>query len=674
MSTRSTASRQPQPPLRFPKVERPPVPPAGSSDLPQAVTPLPVSIAAQGINSHQGNPTLPGSPHPSNEELQAFPARRLIATPEEVLQAQVRELDHVLREALDRLADADHRISQLEAESTRFRDTVLPVMEDRIAATERLTFTRLVNQEALAATQVGHPLSGKVSDKNLPRESVAQSGRRGKVRSGKRDKNIHEKGEHSETSSNSGDGSSSSDDFVITTGLHVKGRTVPGLKEIIPARSDYANLVSYRSYRLANRSNRYDASVTGKLSSYLKRMKHAIPQEDRFSGDEPIEVLSFLRVFKEASDHNELTEAAAARVILYFLTGAAKEGYRAHLDEAPSAIPTYPYMVQYLLETYAVDDELAQAYMAVTTAKQAENEGEKAFGRRLHRLAIKAGNVIDKRDLTTIYVEGLLPFVQSGLRMHLLPGMSFETVQRHAHNLGVSLRHTIKQSTMTTPPKYPPGVKGLITRTGPVQAVHSVEGVETEEQDSGSELPSLTHLEAALATVQASGGYPSHSGTSRTSWRANSSRSPSPSVGSIPTRGWASPGGSIASEPTSGYRPTGPTRTGITKSVLCFLCYESGHYLSECPRLPSILQREATSNREAYYRSRDSCRPVPAVVATPSRIDMASESQPKWSNTSPVAMTSENTVSDMDAPVEVDPIPNEGFYSLDGSENISGGN
>jgi hypothetical protein len=51
-----------------------------------------------------------------------------------------------------------------------------------------------------------------------------------------------------------------------------------------------------------------------------------------------------------------------------------------------------------------------------------------SFGRRLHRLAIKAGNVVDKRHLTTIYVEGLLSFLPSGLRMHPNPGMSFETV------------------------------------------------------------------------------------------------------------------------------------------------------------------------------------------------------------------------------------------------------
>jgi hypothetical protein len=109
-----------------------------------------------------------------------------------------------------------------------------------------------------------------------------------------------------------------------TSGLPAKGKAAPGLKEIIPARSDYAHLVSYRSYRLVKSSNRYDSTVTGKLSSYLKRMKHAIPQDDRYRGDEPIEVLDFLRVFNEAADHNELPESAAGRLITYFLTGITK--------------------------------------------------------------------------------------------------------------------------------------------------------------------------------------------------------------------------------------------------------------------------------------------------------------------------------------------------------------
>jgi hypothetical protein len=147
MSTRSTARGKSQPSLRFPKVERPPVAPAGSSDLPHASVLLPAVQTVQVVIPPQVKTTLSGSPHPSDEELQALPDRRLIATPEEVLQAQVRELDHVLREALERLADEDQRITQLEAEWTLFRNNVLPVTESRITATERLPVTRLVNQD-----------------------------------------------------------------------------------------------------------------------------------------------------------------------------------------------------------------------------------------------------------------------------------------------------------------------------------------------------------------------------------------------------------------------------------------------------------------------------------------------------------------------------------------------
>jgi hypothetical protein len=34
--------------------------------------------------------------------------------------------------------------------------------------------------------------------------------------------------------------------------------------------------------------------------------------------------LGFLRVFKDVADHNELPEAAAARLIIYFLTGIVR--------------------------------------------------------------------------------------------------------------------------------------------------------------------------------------------------------------------------------------------------------------------------------------------------------------------------------------------------------------
>jgi hypothetical protein len=87
-------------------------------------------------------------------------------------------------------------------------------------------------------------------------------------------------------------------------------------------------------------------------------------------------VLQFLRTFKEAADHNRLSEGAAARLIPYFLKGIAKEGYRAQLGDVPATMQKYPFMFQYLLETYAVEEELAKDYYAAASARQTEGEDE----------------------------------------------------------------------------------------------------------------------------------------------------------------------------------------------------------------------------------------------------------------------------------------------------------
>jgi hypothetical protein len=88
-------------------------------------------------------------------------------------------------------------------------------------------------------------------------------------------------------------------------------------------------------------------------------------------------------------------------------------------------------------------------------------------------------------------------------------------------------------------------------------------------------------------------------------WRKAETVSLSPSVVSIPTRGWASPGGSVFSETPSTTQSGYPPLTGISKSPLYFLCYQVGNFLADCPRLSGNLQKEASGNRAAYLRSQD---------------------------------------------------------------------
>jgi hypothetical protein len=79
-------------------------------------------------------------------------ARLSFATPEEVLHAHIRELDHALHEALDRLTEADHRVSLIEAEFTRFRDSDFSPLRARVAAMESLNVVPSPGIRAFKAT------------------------------------------------------------------------------------------------------------------------------------------------------------------------------------------------------------------------------------------------------------------------------------------------------------------------------------------------------------------------------------------------------------------------------------------------------------------------------------------------------------------------------------------
>jgi hypothetical protein len=140
--------------------------------------------------------------------------------------------------------------------------------------------------------------------------------------------------------------------------------------------------------------------------------------------------------------------------------------------------------------------------------------------------------------------------------MHLTPGMTFDTVQRLAHNLRVSLRKDLAQP-LTSPvvSRQPSGVKSLLPRPGSVLAIESQESTSIGSSPPDQENRVLSgergqygrccgHTRSLLEFA----GYSALVETNRT-------RSSSPSVVSIPTRGWASPGGSVFSEPPRGKSP-----------------------------------------------------------------------------------------------------------------------
>jgi hypothetical protein len=551
--------------------------------------------------------------------------------------ARTRELDAMMTEVFNRISELEVQMSQIQAQVPFIRESGITSAvrvtstEDRISQLE-LSMSQALrrgsgiseaelfggNRRSGDAPQIGQedPIDGRIdSGEDAPKSAKAKSKtkssrtpsrRKNLSRSGARANKRPEDSEPSESGPDTDSVASFSSAELEERPPAVEttlGPPVAGLVEIVPSRSDYKTLVSYRNYRLLNLSQEFGPKVTGRLTGFARRLQHSM--DEKFSGDTPVGILSFLRSFKEAADHNRISEGAAARLIPYFLTGIAKEGYRTHFKEIPLGAAIYPHMVQYLLATYARDDELSKAYHAVTSAKQATGEDEQSFARRLQSAAMVAGSVVDKANLKTIFVEGLQPHLQSDVRLHVKPAMTFEEVKHVAQTVGDSKRHALAMLPFALAKvRTPSGVKPLVRN---ITAAHAVDEAEFLEGSAGSS--DMSHVRDDFQVVLAETPYPTRPGSpGRTSWSPGSSAA---SAISIPTRGWSSPSASVASRQPGSIPPKGWTppvdraRADMPRQgqpPLCFVCYRPGHLLAECPLLPEEARREAVANRDRYYR------------------------------------------------------------------------
>jgi hypothetical protein len=115
-----------------------------------------------------------------------------------------------------------------------------------------------------------------------------------------------------------------------------------------------------------------------------------------------------------------------------------------------------------------------------------------------------------------------------------------------------------------------------------------------DEDNSLSEISASAALEDAEdALLAAPVRYPY--GFNRSSAQFSSPR-PAASVVSIPTRGWDSPGASVLSAPVG--IPRQPRVAG--RPPMCFICYQPGHLLTDCPHLPGPVRDFAIAGRSRY--------------------------------------------------------------------------
>jgi hypothetical protein len=382
-----------------------------------------------------------------------------------------------------------------------------------------------------------------------------------------------------------------------------KGPVVPGLTELTTRRPEFRDLLSYRHYRLANTTQRADAAISGKLNSQLKRMKYHI--DTKFSGDPAIQVLDFLKTFRDAADMNELSEAAAAVLLPYFLEGKAKTGLATRMKRIPAAMPKYPAAVQWLLQSFASETIIAAAHQRVYTARQALDEDEEQFASRLTRYAGDAGSVFSEDALIAAFVDGLHPFASNTIRGQVNATMTFAEVQLLAEQAGNASRALEKNQKNPTragnipmlPIRARPVVAAMADSHHRDPEMYADRSPLSVQSDYGQ--AAHGYASSGQAVYATDVGYPAEPSL----LGGASSRSPSSELSSMsaPSRGWASvtelenpyhPGVDISMEEAFAVDSRGRT---------CHLCLDPSHFLMDCPMLGNEVRAAAQAKRDAKY-------------------------------------------------------------------------
>ncbi len=108
----------------------------------------------------------------------------------------------------------------------------------------------------------------------------------------------------------------------------------------------------------------------------------------------------------------------------------------------------YPRMVNWLLKTYADDNELRKVYQKIQNIGKSEEEDEKELAARLRKKVSLMGNVSSERALIAVYVDGLRSEVHHTVTSQRWEKMDFAALESMAYHLGKSTpRKTRDKST-----------------------------------------------------------------------------------------------------------------------------------------------------------------------------------------------------------------------------------
>jgi len=204
----------------------------------------------------------------------------------------------------------------------------------------------------------------------------------------------------------------------------------------------FSILLDYRRYLVRNAGPTYGRSKLSQLRRRHRLLDGPFHGVSLFHGSDPLAVLDLLTRFRTAADEMDVTLGEAPYLLVYRIGGEAKDDFVQETNGPHgSAVGTsLPHTINYLLTRYAPEDALHTAEMALRTAEQRQDEGERAFYQRLMRLGRRLMGMYDPGQLRYLFLKGLHPSVLAQAELADRTCTTFDELVALSQKIGDGLR------------------------------------------------------------------------------------------------------------------------------------------------------------------------------------------------------------------------------------------
>ena len=263
------------------------------------------------------------------------------------------------------------------------------------------------------------------------------------------------------------------------------------LEELNPTNYLFKKLLSYRTYRLRNPQTYLSSSRRTAVRKIRRDIPPKVKKDNTFTGEDGVLVLDFLAKLVQEFDTQEMNEGQAIRLLPEFLSGIALRQYTSVSQTAGShhgKVSVWPEAVQWLLRSFATDESIRQAVLALRDVQQRPSEDEMEFYIRLTDAGNRCGNVHSMEEQMTMFIEGLDASIKPMVSQYRQDNrdVSFLRLVNYAKAQGSASRAKEKRTkkvTIHTPPTFKAGNKQKTSY--PMRKTHGA--VHLAESISGSD-------------------------------------------------------------------------------------------------------------------------------------------------------------------------------------------